>query len=94
MKANYAAIKASVEGMGKIFLYQSPNPINTAHDSLLGANDAAVKTIPGIKNMDTYGQIKTFYPQWQSHLTDGIHQNYIMIYWVGDYLFKAIDPLL
>lgn len=93
-KANYASVKSSVEGLGKVFVYESPNPLNTVHDSLVGANDAAVKTISGVKNMDTYGQIKNYYPQWQSHLSDGIHPNSIMYFWVGDYLFKTIDPLL
>ena len=93
-KANYGAVKASVESMGKIFVYESPNPIDNTHDPLLQALDAAVKTIPGIRNMDTYTQVKTYYPQWTGHLSDTIHPNYIMYFYEGDLLFKAVDSLL
>jgi hypothetical protein len=88
------SLKTNVEGQGKVFVYETPNPLNEAHASIVAEFVLRVKTIAGLKIMDNYGQITGYYPQWAAHLSDGIHPNYIMYFWIGDYLFKVIDPLL
>lgn len=93
-KSNYAAMKQTVEASGKIFFYEGPNPLNMPHNAMLASLDAAVKTIPGVKVMDTFGQVLNYYPKWQSHLSDGVHPNAIMYWWIGNYLFKMVETLL
>ncbi len=87
-------LKNNVEGAGKKFVYESPNPINNAHSAILDDYVLRAKGLSGLLIMDTYNQIKTYYPQWTGHLSDGIHPNYIMYFYVGDLLFKSIDGLL
>lgn len=93
-KNHYINLKNHVENSGKIFVFQTPYPINHGHFNIVAALAAAVMTIPGIRVMDVFNQILQFYPAWQSHMSDGIHPNYIMYFWTGDYLFKVIDPMI
>ena len=93
-KAHYTTLKNAVETAGKVFVYQSPNPLNMPHDPILSTNDAAVKTIAGIKLADINSQIKSVYPQWAYHLSDGVHPNSIMYAFMGEMLFNRIDALL
>ncbi|MCS3741998.1 SGNH/GDSL hydrolase family protein [Rhizobium sp. BK661] len=93
-KARYASLKACVEGAGKPFFYESPNPINHMNGPKEISFDAAVKSIPGIKVLDILGQTLAYYPQWTAHLTDGIHPNAIMYLWIGDVLHKLLKGSL
>ncbi|MHC2457699.1 hypothetical protein ACVMIX_004340 [Rhizobium leguminosarum] len=93
-RAYYTCLKGFVEAQGKIFVYESPNPMNNAHDPILAGLDAAVKTIPGIACSDVNGQVRQYYPQWAGHLSDDTHPNAIMYFWIGSVLFKSTDAYM
>lgn len=90
----YSVLKGAVEARGKRFIYEAPNPIVGDHASLLESYDAAVKVIPGTDVLDVMGATKMWYPNWAAHLSDGMHPNGILYYWVGHLLFGKLRPIL
>lgn len=93
-KSYYTALKSTIEGCGKKFLYESPNPMNNTHDPIMASLDTAVKQISGISVADVSWQTRAYYPQWAVHLSDGVHPNQIMYFWIGLVLFKGVDSLI
>lgn len=96
-KWRYQSLRATVENSGKIFVYETPNPnaASLAHNSAMASYMNAFRNdSPGLKVIDTYSAIAQWYPSFSSHLSDGIHPNQIMYWFIGEFLFKNLDALL
>jgi len=96
---NYTSLKNYAEGLGKTFVFETPNPIwdsNVgAHLAQLRALTASVRTIPGLKIAEVLANIEGYYPQWAAHLDQPkIHPNSIMTPYIGEILFNTIKPYL
>lgn len=91
--ARYAQLKQICESAGKVFFAQTPNPITSAvHNNLISTFSAAVKGIAGINVIDIHVMISQWFPNWQAHLSDGVHPNAIMYRQIGDSIYAVLKP--
>jgi hypothetical protein len=96
---NYQATKSYVEGLGKLFFFETPNPImdngTGAHMPGLRSLTDSVLTISGLKVAPVLWSIESGYPSWSAHLDEPkIHPNSIMATYIGQVLYNAIEPHL
>lgn len=96
---NYQATKSYVEGLGKMFFFETPNPImdngTGSHMAGLRALTDSVLTISGLKVVPVLSLVENEYPSWSAHLDEPkIHPNSIMATYIGEVLFNSIEPNL
>lgn len=83
-----------VRGAGKKFVLQTPNPISVDHGAILAELVSASRAVPNDCTADVYAHVLWVYPQWQVHLSDGIHPNGILYSWMGHLIHKSVQPLI
>lgn len=68
---------------GKRLVIQTPNPMTLPHNVFLEPLAAASAGVTSAGRIDIYTAIKRWYPQWEAHLSDGLHPNSIMYLYMG-----------
>ena len=81
--ADWQAVAGICAVACKKLIIQTPNPISVAHDALLSPLAAASAGVVCAGRIDIYTAIKRWYPQWEAHLSDGLHPNSIMYLYMG-----------
>jgi hypothetical protein len=72
---------------------ETPNPITVSHAQILNQLITAQRTT-SIPRVDIHSGISEYYPQWASHLSDGIHPNEIMYLYIGKLLSNGLYGMI
>lgn len=89
--SDYNRLKSIVEQSGKVFIYETPNPMNNVHNDILKSLISAVKSINSIDIIDVNYNVERWYPEYALHLSDGVHPNTIMYDFIGKLLHYPIS---
>lgn len=88
-RARWEQLAAAAGGR---LVMQTPNPINMPHGSILAGLVAEARKA-NCRRIDLHQHITTFYPNWQAHMSDGVHPNEIMYLHMGRTLADGLAAM-
>jgi hypothetical protein len=80
---------------GKKLVIETPNPVaDPVRSEMIAGLVQSSRGIPSAAYVEQFDAITRWYPNWKSHLSDGVHPNSIMYLFKGSVLLQGMKPII